>query len=214
MRTRSGPVARRDAEDLAEANPTRRTARLVTGTAITLLVIAIVTSVLVMISRGGARPHPGPGAATFFAQGVPEDRAAPGFLLPILAGDGRIGPSTFAGKVVVLNIWASWCGPCRLEGPALEGLWRRYRDRGVQFLGIDHLDRHASGLAFERQLGVNYPSVYDPGGTVASKYGAIGIPTTYVITPAQRIVYRFLGRVRGPDVARVLDRLLSRPPGT
>ncbi len=121
------------------------------------------------------------GAADFAATPVPEDRPAPAFELPSLTGPGSI--SLRSGSIVVVNIWASWCPPCRQEAPHLEQVWTRYRSRGVRLIGVDHQDTRGGGLSFVRQFGITYPVAFDPGGTVAARYGAVGIPATFVIGP-------------------------------
>ena len=112
----------------------------------------------------------------------------------------------------MLNIWRSWCPPCREEAPQLEEVWTQYRFRGVQFIGVDHQDSRGAGIAFVRKFGITYSSAFDPGGTVAARYGAVGIPTTFVIDRRGRIVYRFLGKTRASILAPVLDLILASGP--
>jgi cytochrome c biogenesis protein CcmG/thiol:disulfide interchange protein DsbE len=157
----------------------------------------------------GLPGRPGPRAADFEARAVPDDRPAPTFELAELGGNRAIDLKEFRGDVVVLNIWASWCPPCRTEAPALSATWARYRSRGVHFLGVNHLDTEPAALEFVREFRVSYPSVFDPKGEVAARYGALGIPSTFVITPEGRIAYRFLGRVTVRSLSRVLDDVLS-----
>jgi cytochrome c biogenesis protein CcmG/thiol:disulfide interchange protein DsbE len=147
--------------------------------------------------------------ADFTARPVAENREAPSFQVPTLTGRGSIALRRFAGRVVVLNLWASWCDPCRAESPALEEVWESYRSRGVQFVGIDHQDSRSNGLGFRRAFGLTYPSGFDPAGTLAWRFGALGIPTTYVIDRDGRIVYRFLGKIRPGTLAEILDRVLA-----
>ena len=151
----------------------------------------------------------GPPAADFAAVPARQDRPAPDLRLPDLQGAGSVSLRSLAGSVVVLNIWASWCPPCREEAQGLEQGWTRYRSRGVQFVGVDHEDTRGAGMAFVRRFGVTYPSGFDPDGTVAARYGAVGIPTTVVIDRRGRIVYQFLGKTTAPSLAAILDRVLG-----
>jgi len=153
------------------------------------------------------------GPADFAARGIPDDRAAPDFSLPALGTAKRVRLSAFADRVLVLNLWASWCPPCHREAPVLESLYQRYAGRGVQFIGVDHRDSPWGAAEFRKRFGITFPSAFDPKGSVAVRYGALGIPTTYVITRG-RIVYRFLGAVRGPELASVLNGLLMKEVGT
>ncbi len=148
------------------------------------------------------------GAADFAATPVPEDRPAPTFDLPSLTGPGSI--SLPSGSIVVVNIWASWCPPCRREAPQLEQVWTRYRSRGVRFIGVDHQDTRGGGQSFVREFAITYPIAFDPDGTVAARYGAAGVPTTFVIAPDGRIAYRFLGKTTAAMLATTLDRLIGR----
>ncbi len=178
-------------------------------TAIALPLVFAVFAVNSFFGRGGV-DSPGIGAADFTARGAPEARPAPDFTLRLLNGEGSVRLDDFAGKVLVLNVWASWCGPCRQEAPVLEGMWHRYRALGVRFLGVDHMDARAAGLAFQRHFAITYPSAFDPGGTLARRYRAVGIPTTFVVDRTGTIVYRFLGRLRGPDLSSILDEVVHR----
>jgi len=184
-----------------------------------LLVAAVATPIVLLavvafaLPRLGA-PHPSRdsaiGAADFAATPVPEARPAPAFDLPALAGPGSISLRSPAGSITVVNIWASWCPPCRQEAPQLEQVWTRYEGRGVRFIGVDHQDTREGGLSFVREFGITYPVAFDPGGTVAARYGAVGVPTTFVIAPDGRIAYRFLGKTTAAMLATTLDRLLGR----
>ncbi len=148
-------------------------------------------------------------AADFVATPIADGRPAPSFSLPLLGGTGTSGPDAGRGHVLVVNLWASWCGPCRAEAPGIERVWEAYRGRGVRFLGVDHEDGNGPALAFARRFGLTYPMVADPSGSVSAEYGSLGIPSTYVITSDGTIAYRFLGRVDPTDLERILDRLLS-----
>ena len=90
---------------------------------------------------------------------------------------------------MVLNFFASWCPPCKQEAPDLESVWRRYRSDGLVVLGVDSGDTRGAARDFLSAHGVTYPIVFDPGEKLAlGAYALPGLPVTYVINPAGRIV--------------------------
>jgi thiol-disulfide isomerase/thioredoxin len=125
-------------------------------------------------------------------------------------GGDRIRLSDLAGNVVVLNFWASWCGPCRREAPGLQGTWEAYTHRGVRFLGVDHRDDQAAARAYEGEFGITYPSVYDPAGELAFDYELVGLPTTFIIDRSGRIVFRFTGYTDAGILRKALEDVLGR----
>lgn len=135
----------------------------------------------------------------------PFGRAAPGFELPMLDGTGTLALSDLRGSPVVLNFWASWCGPCKDEAPVLAAAERTWRARGVRFLGVDTTDARQAGREFERSFGIGYPSVMDETGDLSTAYGVLGFPETFFIDAKGTIVAKYVG----PLDARSLDSYLA-----
>ncbi len=130
------------------------------------------------------------------------------FSLHTLNGSGTVQLSRFRGQVVVINFWASWCGECRVEHPALMAAWDRYRDQGVVFLGIAFADRTADSKAYLAELGGDWPQLADPGERTALDYGVSGVPETFVIGPDGRVAYKRVGGVVYGDLTDQIERLL------
>jgi cytochrome c biogenesis protein CcmG/thiol:disulfide interchange protein DsbE len=127
---------------------------------------------------------------------------------PAMQG-GRVGPATYRGKVVLVNFWASWCGPCRREQPGLERLWREYGDRDVQLLGINFDDGRAAALEYLREFGVTYPSVYDPDGKITADFLVPFLPATVLVDADGQMRYRLQGAQTEATLRRYLDELLA-----
>jgi cytochrome c biogenesis protein CcmG/thiol:disulfide interchange protein DsbE len=144
---------------------------------------------------------------------VAEDRPAPHVVAPLLDGRGTLPLDRQPGVVVVVNFWASWCRACRGEADALHSLWRAYADRGVRFVGVDYEDRADAGIEAARALGMRYPSVRDPNGSIGDAFEIYGLPTTYVIGPDGRIRYMVVGRVDSSSFGTALDSVLAVAPG-
>jgi cytochrome c biogenesis protein CcmG/thiol:disulfide interchange protein DsbE len=121
--------------------------------------------------------------------------AAPAFALERLDGKGELALESLRGKVVVLNFWASWCGPCRDEMPLLQQGSERWRDRDVVFVGIDIDDLRSDARSFLERFGVTYVNVYDGKSSTVGRYGVTGVPETYFIDAAGKIRYRIAGPV-------------------
>ena len=117
-----------------------------------------------------------------------EHPPAPDFELPRLDGTGSVSLASLRGKAVVLNFWASWCGPCRDEVPTLERAWKRYRSRGLVMLGIDQQDLASDARTFASKYGMTYPIVKDRRGRVVARYGLTGVPETFFIDRRGRVV--------------------------
>jgi thiol-disulfide isomerase/thioredoxin len=94
----------------------------------------------------------------------------------------------YRGKVVLVNLWATWCGPCRSETPALEQVYKEERARGLVVLGIDQGESAAAASAFSREMHLTYPILLDEGQRYGAAYSAIGLPTTVVVDRKGRIV--------------------------
>jgi cytochrome c biogenesis protein CcmG/thiol:disulfide interchange protein DsbE len=150
------------------------------------------------------------GVADYRAHAETQAGAAPGFTLPSLDGNGSISLGSFRGKTVVLNFFASWCGPCRLEAPGFRKISKDYADRGVQFLGVDYRDNNAAGQAFMDGFDLEYPAVADPAGSLSDDYGLLGMPTTFVIDAGGVIRYRFIGYTQEQSLRDALDAVLER----
>ena len=134
-----------------------------------------------------AEPRPTPRVIRSRAQ--TENVVAPDF--EIEAFDGKtIRLSDFAGQVVVLNFWASWCPPCRWEMPAFEEIYQEYRDQGVTFIGIAMSDTLEEASALAEQTGVTYPLALDTTNEVVRAYEVRSLPTTFFIDKDGRIQRR------------------------
>ena len=137
-----------------------------------------------------------------------ERKAAPNFLLE-LPGGGTLSIEGLRGKVVMLDFWASWCQPCRDEAPVLAQVYREYRGRDVEFVGVNLWDSPGDAELFLQQEGHEYPNGIDAGGKIAISYGVRGIPEKFFITRDGLIARKFTGPMN-PDLLRqILDALLS-----
>ncbi len=127
-----------------------------------------------------------------------------------LLGDERPWSSASArGKVLVVNFWASWCGPCRAEQPALAAVARAYRDRRVAFIGVNVQDTRAAAVAYTRELRVPYPSLFDPGAQTATRLRAVALPTTFILDRGGVIAYQLTGKTTVPILEARLEALLA-----
>jgi thiol-disulfide isomerase/thioredoxin len=105
---------------------------------------------------------------------------APDFTLPT-TDNREFKLSDHRGKPVILNFWASWCGPCRYEVPAFKSFYEKYGNEGVSFIAVNTQDNPESALAYAKSDGLKFTIPVDPRGQVSSLYNVRGLPTTYFI---------------------------------
>jgi cytochrome c biogenesis protein CcmG/thiol:disulfide interchange protein DsbE len=135
---------------------------------------------------------------------------APPFTLERLDGKGDISLESLRGKTVVLNFWASWCGPCRDELPILEEVSKRWRGKNVVFVGVDARDVRSDARSFLERYGVTYPNVYDGKGSLLGRYGVGGVPETYFVDAAGKVRWRIAGPVEeASDLNEGIERALA-----
>lgn len=159
--------------------------------------------------RDTARPPEQSPAATAACPGPMTDRGAgvalPDLSLPCLGQPASFGLRALPPRPVVLNLWASWCGPCRKEMPALQRVHQAAGDR-VLFLGIATRDSDGPARSFVTDFGVTYASLYDRAGTALGQLGGPGLPLTLVLAADGTVLDRTVGGISQDKLVRVLER--------
>jgi peroxiredoxin len=180
------------------------------------LALALMISLGVLATRGHAQTRfaeQAPAAGTAATPPMGEHPPAPDFTLSTLSGTS-LSLAELRGKVVLLNFWATWCVPCRQEMPAIEALYQRYKDRGLEVLAIS-LDKTPTATveAFVKEMGVTYRIVLDPAWTTTRPYGVRGLPATFLIDRAGNVVLRELGERdwMAEEKQQVVEGLLQAP---
>lgn len=140
------------------------------------------------------------------------DRGAPVELAGTTLTGEHLDLADLSGQVLVINVWGSWCAPCRTEAPVLAELSGRYADRGVAFVGVNVKDNRAAALAFEQTYGIIYPSIEDRDGqailALSRHVPAPAVPVTLVLDTEGRVAARVLGAVREATLRALLDSVL------
>ncbi len=141
------------------------------------------------------------GAACGPIQGPPQVGAdAPAFEAVTLEGN-PVSLSDLRGEVVLLNLWATWCVPCRVETPFLQEVYEEHRDRGLRIVGVSVDETSALGAvrSFLAEMGVTYDILHDPGMKSMDTFHAIGLPATYLIDREGTVRFIRLGPVSEQD---------------
>lgn len=170
------------------------------------------------VAQGGTFEFVAPGGKTDIFYDPPSSRGTPGPLSgPLLMDPSKtISLKDFEGKVVVINVWGQWCGPCRSEITQLEKVYDQTRDLGVAFLGIDVRDNDiAAPQDFVVDRKVTFPSIYDPPMRTmiafGGKYPTTVIPSTVVLDRQHRVAAVFLRELLAEDLLPVVQRLAAEP---
>ena len=144
---------------------------------------------------------------------APDDRVELGEVSGTTLEGEPLSIEESAGDVIVLNLWASWCGPCRAEAPALQQASADTRNDGVQFVGINTRDQEAAAIAFEKNFGITYPSLVDDSGElellVAEAVPLSGIPWTIIVDRDGRVAARILGPTTYSELTDLVDQVAS-----
>jgi len=151
----------------------------------------------------------GPPASAMGGGGPAMLAGAPAQSYPIKALDGTVdGLDRYRGHVVFVNLWASWCAPCRSETPDLERLFESERARGLVVLGIDQGESSAAAGAFAREMHLSYPILLDEDQQYGRAYAAVGLPTSLVVDRSGHIVRGVDGQMTLADMHSAVDPVL------
>jgi thiol-disulfide isomerase/thioredoxin len=162
-------------------------------------------TVIAAFTRAGLRPER-------------ELKALPGFSAPLAnvpngagAASGSARLENYRGKVLFLNLWATWCGPCRAEMPSMEKLYQRFKDKGLDILAVNIQERKADVEAFMRRNKLTFPAALDEDGRIAQQYGVMGIPTSYILDRQGRVILRLVGSINwdDPKIFAAFEALLA-----
>lgn len=138
---------------------------------------------------------------------------------PVLKGDDLDGQplssSDFERQIIVVNLWGSWCVPCRKEAPVLQEVSAAYANKDVQFMGIDIQDNPSAARAFNRKFGITYPSIDDQSASnllgFTKSLPTQAPPTTWIIDPEGRVAVRILGGVTSATLSGLIDDVGAKP---
>lgn len=163
------------------------------------IAVVVLTSYFRAGNRGQA-PAAGPAAMV----------GRPAASFTVLTPDGRQQSlATYRGRIVVLNLWASWCAPCRAEMPDLQRLYATYRSRNVVVLGVDQGESAERARAFARSLGISYPILVDKDQLYGSVYRGLGLPTTVIVDANGTVARGFDGPLAYEQMVAALRPLLT-----
>ena len=170
------------------------------------------------VAQGGTFEFVSPGGKTDIFYDPPGNRGRPGPVSgPELMDPARtVSVDDFTGKVVVINVWGQWCGPCRAEASALQQVYDASRANGVALLGIDVRDNNRQAAQdFVKDRKVTFPSIYDPAMRTmiafGGKYPTSVIPSTLVLDRSHRVAAVFLRELLAEDLQPVVQRIAAEP---
>ena len=156
----------------------------------TVVFTVLVLALFAVLAYGLANRSAATGRSGMTRVGKP----TPEFAMQLLDG-GEFRLSDHEGDALVINFWASWCPPCRQESPGFERQWRRYRDTGIQFVGVDIQDDVSDAEAYVREFGLTFPNGLDPDGKITIDYGVIGLPVTFFVGSSGIVEGRWVGAI-------------------
>ncbi len=131
---------------------------------------------------------------------LPDGPVAPDFELTDLDGN-RHRLSDYRGQVLIINFWATWCPPCREEMPSMQRAWEQLEKEGILMFGIDVGESEDTIFQFTANYPVEFPLLMDLDSTVINQWPVVGLPTTFVVDPKGRIIYRAIGGREWDDPA-------------
>jgi len=141
----------------------------------------------------------------------PGDKA-PGFAAPKLDGDGQLALEQYRGKIVYLDFWASWCGPCLKSIPAIEAMRKEFPASKVQILAVNLDQKSKKALRFLEKNPIGYPSVHNPAGDIPKSFGLETMPTSYLIDANGVVRYVHRGYQSGDieEIRSQIRKLIGR----
>ncbi|MDR0447382.1 MAG: TlpA family protein disulfide reductase [Treponema sp.] len=184
-----------------------------------ILRTAFLVTLLILGSCTAKVQDAAPDMTKVFAEaGIPllRQKVSPrNFTLPVLYSTGTkaedFSLSDLKGKVVFLNFWATWCGPCRTEMPSMESLYNKYKDKGLEILAVNCRETEPEVIAFMRNNNLSFPAALDIDGRVSTSYGIQAIPTTFLVDREGSIILRLVGSIDwdAPKIHTALENLLN-----
>jgi cytochrome c biogenesis protein CcmG/thiol:disulfide interchange protein DsbE len=184
-------------EDLAVDTPPKVTPRRILWQ---VLAFAFILSLLGLLGWGLIESRAGP----------VQSGMAPDFTLTSFSGE-TLTLSELQGQVVVINFWASWCPPCREEAAYLEQTWRKYKDQGVVFIGVDYLDTETEALAYIEEFDITYFNGPDLRTKISQAYKIQGVPETFYVAKNGELRGLKIGPLVSPELDQKVDELLAEP---
>ncbi|MCH0541394.1 TlpA family protein disulfide reductase [Streptomyces sp. MUM 203J] len=192
-----------------------------------LLTAGAMVAALALTACGGDTGKSGGGGGTNFVTGAGGidtvalgDRTAPRSLAGETLDGEKLDVADLKGKVVVLNVWGSWCAPCRAEAPHFAKVSKELKPKGVEFVGINTRDpKKAKAVAFEEDYGITYPSLHDPIGKIVLNGFPKGtlmpqaIPSTVVLDREGKIAARSLKALTEKELRDLVQPLIDEKPG-
>ncbi len=122
--------------------------------------------------------------------------------------DSGLTMSKLRGHPVILDFWATWCGPCQAQSPIVNGIAQRFKDKGLVVIGVNTSDAEGLAARFAKKKGLNFPMVYDEGNTIANAYHVENLPTLIVVSKEGKIVAVRHGMTSDSDLERLVRQVL------